>query len=60
VTDFVAENRALWAELTRLLHEFPYCDGEYLRGVRRDGDGWWRLADDGLRVPHSYSIKATR
>jgi SAM-dependent methyltransferase len=42
------------------LHEFPVCEGEYLSNMCQDGDGWWRLADGHLRIPHSYSIKATR
>src|SRR5262249_46002799 len=39
------------------LHEFPCCDYEYLRNMRRDDHGWWWLVDDKLRVPHTYSIK---
>jgi len=42
------------------LHEFPYCDGEYLKNMRQDANGWWWLADDKLRIPHSFSIKAIR
>lgn len=42
------------------LHEFPCCDGEYLRNMRQDSDGWWWLADERIRIPHSYSIKAVR
>jgi SAM-dependent methyltransferase len=42
------------------LHEFPCCDYEYLQNMRRDDDGWWWLQDDKVRMPHTYSIKATR
>jgi hypothetical protein len=42
-----------------LLHEFACCDYEYLRNMRRADDGWWWLADETLRVPHTYSLKAT-
>jgi hypothetical protein len=42
------------------LHEFPCCDYEYLRNMRRDEHGWWWLPDDMFRIPHTYSIKATR
>ena len=42
------------------LHELPCCDYEYLRNMHRDEHGWWWLADDMFRIPHTYSIKATR
>lgn len=42
------------------LHEFPYCDGEYLKNMRQDANGWWWMKDEKIRIPHSFSIKATR
>jgi len=42
------------------LHELPCCDYEYLRNMRRDEHGWWWLPDDMFRIPHTYSLKATR
>ena len=42
------------------LHEFPWCDYEYLKNMRRDEHGRWWLEDEKIRIPHTYSIKATR
>jgi SAM-dependent methyltransferase len=42
------------------LHEFPCCDYEYLENMHRDEHGWWWLNDGMFRIPHTYSIKATR
>jgi hypothetical protein len=42
------------------LHEFPFCDGPYLRNMRQDEDGWWWLTDERIRIPHTFSLKATR
>jgi SAM-dependent methyltransferase len=42
------------------LHEFPYCDGAYLKNMRQDAGGWWWMADENIRIPHSFSIKAVR
>jgi SAM-dependent methyltransferase len=41
------------------LHEFPCCDFDFLHDMRRDDEGWWWL-DHAPRVPHTYSLKATR
>lgn len=42
------------------LHEFACCDGEYFQNMRRDDQRWWWLVDEKIRIPHTYSIKATR
>jgi hypothetical protein len=43
-----------------LLREHPVCDFEHLRGMHRDEDGYWRLGEAMPRVPHTYSLVATR
>ncbi|MEO8702452.1 MAG: hypothetical protein ABI867_20580 [Kofleriaceae bacterium] len=42
------------------VHEFPFCDWEYLQGMQRGTDGYYRLANDAICIPQIYSIKATR
>jgi SAM-dependent methyltransferase len=42
------------------LHEFPFCDYDYLQNMRADDQGRWWLADDRNPIPLTYSIKATR
>lgn len=42
------------------LHELPCCDYEYLKNMSRDESGWWWLDNTMIRIPHTYSIKATR
>ncbi|HEV7556919.1 MAG TPA: class I SAM-dependent methyltransferase, partial [Kofleriaceae bacterium] len=42
------------------LHEFPFGDYAAMETMQRGGDGYCRLADESKRIPHMYSIKATR
>ncbi|HEY4210663.1 MAG TPA: class I SAM-dependent methyltransferase, partial [Steroidobacteraceae bacterium] len=42
------------------LHEFPFGDYPALETMTRGRDGYYRLADESKRIPHMFSIKATR
>lgn len=76
MNEAVRQNQALWAELRKIHCEQPSayydiagfkvgglslkCDCAYLRNMHQDADGWWWLDDEQLRIPQTYSIKATR
>ena len=42
------------------LHEHPFAHYPFLPDMERGDDGYYRRADTAIRIPHLYSIKATR
>ena len=42
------------------LHEFPFSTWPCWPGMEQGEDGWWRLKDQSIELPSTYSIKAIK